>query len=129
MGDSPFADVFEKGGFSAYAGREDQMERQRLALERARTRKLELLDREFEHGEEMAKKFKVPYQPKQDWVGSAANAASTALGIVKDAGLFQRKDNSSITRSFTMKPTEELRDAASRYYTPPNFDASKAFYP
>jgi len=132
-GASPFSDAFDRGGFRAYAGREELMEKQKLALERAREKKRELLEREEEHGEKMSKEYKVPYQTK-DWVASAASAASTALNIAKEQGLFRPKtDNTqSLTQSFNMKPTQELKDAASKYYTPSSswgFDISKAFNP
>lgn len=137
-GASPFSNAFEGGGYRAFAGREDQMERQKLALERAREKKRELLENERKQGEKMAKEYKVPYQPK-DWVSSAANAASTALGIAKEQGLFQPKtDNTrSIETTFNMSRRNEVpqavRDVTSDFLNRPSsswgFDPSKAFNP
>ena len=132
-GASPFSNAFEGGGYRAFAGREDQMERQKLALERAREKKRELLDNEYDHAEKMSKEFKMPYQPK-DWVASATNAATTALGIAKEQGLFQPKNDNtkSLAQTFNMRPAQDLGSYTSKDFLSSSswgFDASKAFRP
>jgi hypothetical protein len=114
------------------------MERQKLALERAREKKRELLENEYKQGEKMAKEYKVPFQPK-DWVSSVANAASAAAQIARDQGLFQPKtDNTrSIETTFNMSRRNEVpqavRDVTSGFLNRPSsswgFDPSKAFNP
>jgi hypothetical protein len=110
-GASPFSNAFEGGGYRAFAGREDQMERQKLALERAREKKRELLENEREQGEKMAKEYKVPYQPRQDWVSSATNAASAVLDMANKQGLFKPKPkDDSIEKIFNMEPSQAIKD-------------------
>lgn len=131
-----FASVFQRGEARAFAGREDQMERQREALDRARKRRRELQDNELKQGEKMAKDFKVPFQPR-DFVTTAMAAASTGLQVAKEQGLFQNRNNNN-TSPFNMNVLNQLgkspewNKVASPYTqigSPSSwgFDISKAF--
>lgn len=137
IGASPFSGVFQGGQARAFAGRADQMERQREAFERARERRRELQDNELKHGEKIAKEYKTPFQPGRDWATTAMAAASTGLQVAKEQGLFQNRNNSNAS-PFNMNVLNQLgkspewNKVASPYTqigSPSSwgFDISKAF--
>lgn len=132
IGASPFSGVFQGGRARAFAGRADQMERQKEALERARERRRELQDNELKHGEKMAKEYKTRFQPGRDWATTAMAAATTGLQVAKEQGLFQNKNNNNAS-PFNMNAIDQLsRNPEWKKIDigPPSswgFDPSKAF--
>lgn len=110
-GANPFSSAFQTGRAHDFVGRQQVMERQREALDRARKRRRELQDNELKHGEKMSKDYKTPFQPGRDWATAAMAAASTGLQVAKENGLFQNRSNNPAT-PFNMNTLNQLGKSA-----------------